>query len=476
MDVLGNRQSWMCIDFGTCNTAAAILVDGKPHIVTYGNMQYFPTIACVLQNGNIQVCQDAEPFRMKFPEGFKQEFKLDIGETVDVNGKNYNDIVSEILKYVKGCAEIENNSQKINSVILTIPALYGNVDKRIDVMRQAAFNAGFEDVEFMLEPESAAHHYAYISGINNTGISLIYDLGGGTFDPSLIDMSNPNEPKVLGNESGVKCGGHFFDTIIYKYVYNRFSEDGKTLDKSNKLEDYATCKRLKESLSIKDTASQIFSNGESFSMNRETFNGLILKKIELTLESCDNLLHSSGKQWKDVKQVMFVGGSTVIPIITELLQKHLTSHNASSVRIIRNTNGSNGVYNPLYATCLGGITTKMPKQTVELPKEKIAFLSVNGKKIELKEGLNTFGRSTENDFVFADDAHFSRKHFTIMVTKDSNGAYSYNLTTCSGTQPTVINNLEALDLSLYPIARKSIMLQDGWTISAGKTIFIFKKY
>ena len=51
------NSNWVCIDFGTCNTAAAIQIDGKPHIVTYGNTQFFPTVACVLSNQDIQVCE-----------------------------------------------------------------------------------------------------------------------------------------------------------------------------------------------------------------------------------------------------------------------------------------------------------------------------------------------------------------------------------------------------------------------------------
>ena len=79
------NNNWVCIDFGTCNTAAAIQIDGKPHVVTYGNTQFFPTIACVLPNKDIQVCQNAEPLRLKLPESFKQEFKLNIAEQIDLN-------------------------------------------------------------------------------------------------------------------------------------------------------------------------------------------------------------------------------------------------------------------------------------------------------------------------------------------------------------------------------------------------------
>ena len=91
-----SKNHWLCIDFGTCNTAAAFLVGGKPHLVSYGNSSFFPTVACVLESGEIQVCQNAEPLRDRFPEFFQQEFKLQIADPVDINGHSYEDIVAEI--------------------------------------------------------------------------------------------------------------------------------------------------------------------------------------------------------------------------------------------------------------------------------------------------------------------------------------------------------------------------------------------
>ena len=78
------------------------------------------------------------------------------------------------------------------------------------------------------------------------------------------------------------------------------------------------------------------------------------------------------------------------------------------------------------------------------------------------------------DFTF-DDVYMSRKHFMITVTRDTNSHCSYNLTTCSETRPTIINNLDVLDLTSFPLTKKSILLQDEWFIVAGKTKFIFKR-
>lgn len=86
----------------------------------------------------------------------------------------------------------------MDRVILTIPAIYTEQDSRKDIMRLAALDAGFTTVEFLREPQAAAWHYAYINDSRSAGLSLIYDLGGGTFDPALMDMGEVDNPTFFG--------------------------------------------------------------------------------------------------------------------------------------------------------------------------------------------------------------------------------------------------------------------------------------
>lgn len=464
-------MKYICIDFGTCNTAAAIEIDGKPHVVSYGNDQFFPSVACVLEDRSVQVCQDAVPLRHTHPETFKQEFKLQIADELDINSISYTDIVTEILSFIKGCAEIENNNASIDSVILTIPAIYTENDKRKIVMAKAAKQAGFKSVEFLSEPVAAAYHFIDISNSSKAGKFLIYDLGGGTFDPALIEL-NSKTHKLLGHETGVKCGGNYFDKAIYKHVADQAKAQDNPLVRSKRLEDYEACRRIKETLSVKQTASQYFSNGQRYELKRDMFENLIKSQLNLTLQACDNLLSTATTNWADIKQILLVGGSTSIPLIHEMLKKHLISHNASDVKIIRNAKFDKGEYNHRFATCLGGISMKIlpPPPAPEKP----AILECNGKQLKLKLGENTFGRSQEMDFQF-NDVNMSRHHFTISVTKGIDNHLNYLITTKSQSRATIINNMEALDCRYAPISRISIDLMDGFTITAGKTTFILKK-
>lgn len=379
--------------------------------------------------------------------------------------------MAEILKFVKGCAQLENNNEPIDAAILTIPALYSEHDARKAVMNAAAKQAGFKEVEFLSEPEAAAYHYTDIAGVTASGKYLIYDLGGGTFDPALLELSGKTA-RLLGNEAGVKAGGHFFDKAIYTHIAQLAKSQEKLLSRSSRLEDYDACRRLKETLSIMPSAAQIFSNGVKYELTREDFNELIKPTINLTLQACDNLMSTAGVQWSELKQVLLVGGSTAIPLIADILHSHLISHNAPAVKIVRNTKGQKGEYNHRFATCLGGISRKILPPPP--PPEKPAVIECCGKRHQLCIGDNKFGRGEDADFRF-DDAAMSRHHFTITVTKGADGKLNYMLTTNSQSRATIVNNMEALDLRYVPISRISIPLLDGFTITAGKTNFIFKK-
>lgn len=467
--------NWVCIDFGTSNSAAAIVVDGRPKLVSPNNKSYFPTVACVLGKDKIAVCQSAEQFKTKYPEFYLQEFKLNIAEPLDCNGVGYREVIAAILRHIKGCAEIENNGNRIDNVMLTIPAIYTESDRRKDVMRQAAFDAGFQKVTFMREAHAAALHYAYIQGTETVGLSLVYDLGGGTFDPALIMLSGENEPDFLGCDSGVKCGGQYFDAAIYKQAQAEAKVAGAPLDRSSKWSDFWACRLLKEDLSATYEATTLLSNGNPFTLSRPDFEELIRKKLYLTLDACDMMMTSARREWTEVEQILLVGGSTAIPLVSSLLQQHLISHNAPKVKVIRSLNGPNGEYNHNYAVCLGGITlaeTKLlhPEPEPE-PEPEIGELVNNGKRCRLKLGTNTFGRDRGQDYVF-DDPHMSREHFEVIVTKNEGRGFRYKLQTVSTSRATVVNGTLALDRTI-PFAPKEIELKDGMTVLAGRTKFQF---
>lgn len=366
-----------CIDFGTSTTAASVIIDGEPHLVRNGNNRCFPTAACVLENGDIEVCDSAMGMRTHFPDSFKSEFKLNISEPLDIRGRNYTDIVSAILAFIRRSARIENNGREVCSAILTIPALYTPDDPRVSVMREAAIAAGFKDVTFMSEAVAAAMHYNYVSGSVADGITLIYDLGGGTFDPVLIRADENNEIEILAVNAGAKCGGQYFDKAVYDAVCSRYKDTDSPLLKSERMADYEAARRIKETLSASPHASQLFSNGQVVKITREEFSSITSGIVQTTIACCSQLLKSAGKEWCDLSRLLFVGGSSIMPVIEDGLRSQLKASNAASVELIRNFKGINGAYDYRFATTLGGLTSvlkpagksKSEEPVIEIPPE-----------------------------------------------------------------------------------------------------------
>ena len=468
-------MSWISIDFGTCNTAAAIMFGGKPRLVKHGYNSYFPSVACVLDGKHIEVCQNALQYRTVKPEWYVQEFKLNLHQPLNLNGADYQQIVSAILRHIREVAKIENNDEPVDNVVLTLPAIYTESDPRRTVMSQAAINAGFKRVEFLSEPKAAALHYLHITESESSGLTLVYDLGGGTFDPALIDL---DEGRVI-SDNGVKCGGQYFDAAIYKTIAKHFVDKGKPLLPEKRWDDYVACRRLKEALSTQETASALMSNAETFIMSRKEFNELIHGRLKTTLDACDELILSAHKSWRDVKRVLLVGGSTAVPLVREMLKSHAMAHNADHVEIVMNMTGVTGrSYDHNYAVALGAIVSKIEKKTQPEPvalepeieeKENLGVLIVNGEECQLREGVTRFGRSRDNEFVFADDKTMSRHHFEITATWE-NEKYNYKIKSVSETKGTTVSGI--------PINANSFLseteLTDGDWIIAGRTEFVFK--
>lgn len=454
---------------GSSNTRAAIEKGGKPFVVKFGAESTFPTVACVLPDGTIKVGREAEALRHIHPESFKQEFKLHIGEEIEINSANYDDIVAEMLSYVRQCAEKESGGEEISYAVLTYPAHYTEADRRKEVMRKGAAKAGFLKVEFLSEPEAAAGHYRHICGKEDSGIYLVYDLGGSTFNASLVE-STSEKIRIIGIDRGLHSGGHFFDKAVYNYIASKAREEGMPLDRLRRFDDYAASRYLKENISEKESATRLFSTGNQI-LDRETFNSLIKSSVSDTLQICDTLLSNAGKTWKDLNSVLLAGGSSSLPLIEEMLCRHALSHDAPDLKVISDLQGPNGSYDIRFATCLGGIAGKIP--SAPLPPKKPGRMIAGEREYQLKQGPNTFGRDDCMDCQF-DDPSMSRHHFTITVSEEPEGDLRYILETKSSRKATIINGREALDLRFAPISRVSVELKGGDIIDAGKTKLVFE--
>ena len=378
-------MNWVSIDFGTSYSSASIIVNDKPVKVRplggLYDMYGFPTVAYIDKNGTIRVCNDALPWRCQDPERFIKNFKLDIHENkIAYLNTTYKDIIVEILKTIRRSAEYAIGGESINASVITIPTSYSDVDPRVDIMREAAQIAGFERIEFLRESEAAAIYYNSIQEQQQGSITLVYDLGGGTFDPALIQHCSEGY-KILGHRSGIECGGKYFDAALYKHFNSsktiEYSDDDNLrmlqVDALSKM-----CRDIKETLSENDSVSYPIPilKGHTFDITRSEFEDLISPLLEKTFQECQALIHSAGKQWSDINRILLIGGSCAIPCVKRLFEQYLVGQNAQ-VPIIQNKSEEGIFIDALFAVSLGGIiyiTEKNKKIKIPNGKDSIDSL------------------------------------------------------------------------------------------------------
>lgn len=357
-------MNWVSIDFGTSYSSATVLIDGKPvkvhPIGGLYNMYGFPTVAYIPESGKIKVCNEALPWRCQNPDRFLKDFKLNIHEDeVAYLGVNYVEIIAQILQHIKKSAEYTIGNESIEGAVITIPATYAESDPRKEIMRKAAVKAGFSDIEFVKEAEAAAVYYHSIQKGQSGTITLIYDLGGGTFDPALVEHRD-NSYVLLGSASGKECGGKYFEAALYRHFKNKYSFDYSD-DEAIKIQQIdgiaKLCKDIKEALSSTEEVSYPvpLMGKTTITYTRKEFEDLIRPLLEKTFQECSALIATSGKQWKDVNRILLIGGSSTIPCIKTFLKQYLIGQNHSDIPIILNKSEEGVLVDTLFAVSIGGL-------------------------------------------------------------------------------------------------------------------------
>jgi len=214
---------------------------------------------------------------------------------------------AEIFKYLKKQAERELNSS-INKAVITVPA-YFNDAARGEVMLAAKI-AGFEVLRLIAEPSAAG--YAFGLNKKNTGSYMVYDLGRGTFDISIIDMQE-GILRVAATSGDNMLGDDDIDRLIADYLANEYQ-----LTKSKGLIAFA--KKVKEELTYNESRSNMFHDGKILSLERETLERLISTLIERSINIAKNTLKESGLP--NINSIILVGGSTRIPLISKMLKNN----------------------------------------------------------------------------------------------------------------------------------------------------------
>lgn len=319
--------SYIGIDLGTTFSSVATIDDtGSPVIIKNNNLSESKngssTASCIhfLSEGKIKIgnqaraaMEDTDDARGRFKRdmGTKKTYKLTDGREVTPH-----DLSSLLLGRLKEIAEKKLGA--IEKAVVTVPA---NVDNNFRSATMSAAKEAGLDIDHMInEPTAAALYYAYTHEINN-GKYAIFDLGGGTFDLSIIDV-NGKDIEIITSNGIHKLGGDDFDTELVKVVKKLFKEEFKR-DLSDELYKKVDAEADKISLSKKKKTivGQEEVDGEIIHITRREFEDAINIMVSQIEMSCIATVDEANIKIQDINDVIMVGGSSRIPIFSEVAKK-----------------------------------------------------------------------------------------------------------------------------------------------------------
>ncbi|GET13159.1 molecular chaperone DnaK [Ligilactobacillus agilis] len=319
------------IDLGTTNSAVAVLEGKEAKIITNPEGNRTTPSVVSFKNGETQVGEVAKRQAITNPDTISS-IKRHMGEAgykVDVNGKSYTpqEISAMILQYIKDYAE-SYLGEEVTQAVITVPAYFN--DSQRQATKDAGKIAGLTVERIVNEPTAAALAYGLDKTDKDEKI-LVFDLGGGTFDVSILELGD-GVFEVLSTNGDTHLGGDDFDNAIIDWLVTNFkSENGIDLSSDKmamqRLKDAA--EKAKKDLSSASQAQislPFITAGANGPLHLETtltraqFNQLTEELVERTKIPVRNALKDAGLTNADIDEVILVGGSTRIPAVQEAVE------------------------------------------------------------------------------------------------------------------------------------------------------------
>lgn len=320
------------IDLGTTNSAVAVLEGNEAKIIANPEGNRTTPSVVSFKNGEIQVGEVAKRQAVTNPNTISS-IKRHIGEAgykVDVEGKSYTpqEISAMILQYIKGFAE-NYLGEKVEKAVITVPAYFNDAQRQ--ATKDAGKIAGLEVERIVNEPTAAALAYGLDKTDRDEKI-LVFDLGGGTFDVSILELGD-GVFDVLSTAGDNHLGGDDFDNKIIDYMVAEFKKEN-SIDLS---QDKMALQRLKDAaekakkdlsgVSSTQISLPFITAGESgplhleMTLTRAKFDELTADLVERTKVPVRQALKDAGLSQSEIDEVILVGGSTRIPAVVEAVRK-----------------------------------------------------------------------------------------------------------------------------------------------------------
>ena len=320
------------IDLGTTNSCVAVMEGGKPTVITNAEgMRTTPSVVAFTKTGERVIGEPAKRQAVTNAEKTIASIKRHMGTDykVQIDGKAYSpqEISAMILQKLKSDAE-NYLGEKVTEAVITVPAYFNDAQRQ--ATKDAGKIAGLDVKRIINEPTAAALSY----GLDNEEEQkiMVYDLGGGTFDVSIIEIGD-GVIEVLSTAGDNKLGGDDFDNVITQYMLDEFKKQ-EGVDLST---DKMAMQRLKEAAekAKKELSSATTTNinlpfitataegQKHFDMNltRAKFDELTAHLVERTAGPVNSALNDAGMTASELSKVLLVGGSTRIPAVQDKVQQ-----------------------------------------------------------------------------------------------------------------------------------------------------------
>ena len=329
------------IDLGTTNSCVSVMDGGECKVITNPEGNRTTPSVVAYKNGE-RIVGDAAKRQVVTNKNTISSIKRLMGtnEKVELEGKQYTpqEVSAMILQYLKSYAE-DYLGEKVEKAVITVPAYFNDAQRQ--ATKDAGKIAGLEVERIINEPTAAALAY----GIDKTEKEqkvLVYDLGGGTFDVSILELADGTF-EVLSTNGDTRLGGDDFDNVVVDWMVDTFKkENGVDLRK-----DTMAMQRLKEAgeKAKKDLSGVVqtqislpfISAGADgplhfeATLSRAKFDEMTKSLVERTMEPVRNALRDAGLTKNDIHQVLLVGGSTRIPAVQEAVKSVLGKEPNKSV-------------------------------------------------------------------------------------------------------------------------------------------------
>ncbi|ALD15521.1 molecular chaperone HscA [Buchnera aphidicola (Aphis glycines)] len=335
-----NQKLILGIDFGTTYSLISTIENNHAVLLSDDKKRYLlPSIVHCGQD-NFTIGWDATNQVLKDPKNTVVSVKRLIGRSIDFIKKEFpilpyvieqnkkgdlvfytdagqvssTQVVSKILRHLKkrACAFYK---KKIDTTVITVPAYFDNVQRSL--IKEAAITGGINLIRLLNEPTSAA--VAYGLEKNKKGIVIVYDLGGGTFDISVLNL-NKGLFEVLATSGDSHLGGDDFDVILANYIYKKANLSNHQYNDSFHALLLEVAKATKIKLTYHETVSVRVLNWHGI-ITRNEFDLIIKHLVKKTLLICMKIFKEINLNIKKIKEVIMVGGSTRVPLVYNEVKK-----------------------------------------------------------------------------------------------------------------------------------------------------------